>query len=302
MSLAPTLGDAFAIASSLCFASSNICVARGARPGAEDNGAFVSLLVTTAIAGGLWALGGAMRGFEPVTLRALAWFAGAGVFTAFIGRVFFYAAIERVGAMRSSTTKRLIPFFAVILGVAVLGEPLTAGMVAGVLLIGASFAVLLKAGARRGGAEATRAMLRAGYTYGAVSALGYATGYLLRKMGLADAPDALLGAAVGCLTGVMLFLATAAFKDDYARAVRATFTQPNRLLLAAGVLSTFGQIFYFAALGESPMSRVALVTSIEVFITLFLGALFLRRREAITPALLLAAVLGVGGTACVIAL
>jgi uncharacterized membrane protein len=120
--------------------------------------------VTTAIAGGLWALGGAMRGFEPVTLRALAWFAGAGVFTAFIGRVFFYAAIERVGAMRSSTTKRLIPFFAVILGVAVLGEPLTAGMVAGVLLIGASFAVLLKAGARRGGAEATRAMLRAGYT------------------------------------------------------------------------------------------------------------------------------------------
>jgi drug/metabolite transporter (DMT)-like permease len=121
-------------------------------------------------------------------------------------------------------------------------------------------------------------------------------------MGLADAPDALLGAAVGCLTGVMLFLATAAFKDDYARAVRATFTQPNRLLLAAGVLSTFGQIFYFAALGESPMSRVALVTSIEVFITFFLGALFLRRREAITPALLLAAVLGVGGTACVIAL
>jgi drug/metabolite transporter (DMT)-like permease len=300
LSLAPTLGDAFAIASSVCFASSNICVARGSRPGAEDNGAFVSLLITTAIAGSLWALGGATRGFEAVTPRALAWFAGAGVFTAFIGRVFFYAAIERVGAMRSSTTKRLIPFFAVILGVAVLGERLTAGMVAGVVLIGASFAVLLRSAGRRGTADAPRAVLRAGYAYGAVSALGYATGYLLRKMGLADAHDALLGAAVGCLTGVVLFLATAAFKDDYARAVRATFAQPSRLLLAAGVLSTFGQIFYFAALGESPMSRVALVTSIEVFITLFLGALFLRRREAITPALLGAAALGVAGTACVI--
>ena len=51
---------------------------------------------------------------------------------------------------------------------------------------------------------------------------------------------------------------------------------------------------------DEPMSRVALVTSIEVFITLFLGALFLRRREAITPALLGAAALGVAGTACVI--
>jgi drug/metabolite transporter (DMT)-like permease len=300
LSLAPTLGDAFALASSLCFASSNICVARGARPGAEDNGAFVSLLITTAIAGCLWAALGVARGFTPVTWHAIAWFAGAGVFTAFIGRVFFYAAIERVGAMRSSTTKRLIPFFAVILGVTVLGERLTAGMVAGVVLIAASFAVLLRSGARRDAGAAPRAVLRAGYAFGAVSALGYATGYMLRKMGLADAPDAMLGAAVGCLTGVLLFLATAGFKDDYARAVRATFAQPSALLMAAGVLSTGGQVFYFAALGESPMSRVALVTSIEVFVTFFLGALFLRRREAVTPALLLAAVLGVGGTACVI--
>ena len=302
MSFAPTLGDAFAIASSVCFASSNIFVARGSRPGADDNCAFVSLLITTAIAGGLWALGGALRGFDAVTPRALAWFAGAGVFTAFIGRVFFYAAIERVGAMRSSTTKRLIPFFAVILGVSVLGERLTTGMAAGVVLIGASFAVLLKSGARGDAGAAPRSRLHAGYAYGAVSALGYATGYLLRKMGLADAHDALLGAAVGCLTGAVLFVATAAFRSDYARAVRATFAAPSRPLLVAGFLSTFGQIFYFAALGESPMSRVALVTSIEVFITLFLGAVFLRRREAVTAPLVLAAALGVGGTLCVIAL
>ena len=301
MSLAPTPGDALAFASCLCFAASNIFVARGSRPGADDNGAFVSLLITTAIAGSLWALRGAVRGFEPVTWRAIAWFAAAGIFTAFIGRVFFYAAIERVGAMRSSTTKRLIPFFAVILGVAVLGERLTAGMVAGAVLIAASFGLLLRSAARREAGDAPRGLLRAGYAYGAVSALGYATGYLLRKMGLADAHDALLGAAVGCLTGAALFVATAAFKADYARAVRATFAQPSRPLIAAGVLSTFGQVLYFAALDASPMSRVALVTSIEVFVTLFLGALFLRRREAITPPLLAAAALGVAGTLCVIA-
>src|SRR5205085_10705331 len=107
------------------------------------NGAFVSLLITTAISGLGWMAVGMARGFEPVTMRVLLWFAGAGVFTAFVGRVFFYASVERLGAMRSSTLKRLNPFFAVILGVLVLSEPITRGMGIGLALIVASFAVLL---------------------------------------------------------------------------------------------------------------------------------------------------------------
>jgi drug/metabolite transporter (DMT)-like permease len=297
------LGDFFTVLSSLFFAVSNVTVARGARPDAQDNGAFVSLLITTAIAGTCWLALGAARGFEPVTARALLWFAAAGVFTAFVGRVFFYASIEKLGAMRSSTMKRLIPFFSVMLGVGVLGEKLTGGMLIGMALILASFAFLL-GGATRGaaGAPARERGLNAGYVYGPVSALGYASGYLLRKMGLADAHDALLGAAVGCLVGVLLFLAAAAFRDSYARAVRGTFARPNAWLIAAGVMSSLGQIFYFAALNENPMSRVALVSSIEVFITLFLGAVFLRKSESVTPALVLAALLGFAGTAAVIAL
>ena len=295
------LGDLFTLLSSVFFAASNITVARGARPGAEDNGAFVSLIATTLIAGAAWVGAGLVRGFEPVTGRALLWFAGAGVFTAFVGRVFFYAAIEKLGAMRSSTMKRLIPFFSVMLGVGVLGERLTGGMLAGLALIVASFAFLLVGAQRRTSPGAARERgLNAGYIYGPVSALGYATGYLLRKMGLADAHDALLGAALGCLVGVVLFALTAAFSASYARAVRATFARPNPWLIGAGVLSSLGQIFYFAALNENPMSRVALVSSVEVFITLFLGAVFLRKSESVTPALVFAALLGFAGTACVI--
>ena len=296
-------GDLLTLGSSLCFAISNINVAQGNRtPGQEDNGAFVSLILTMLIAGILWAAVGLVRGFEPVTWRALAWFAGAGVFTAFVGRVFFYASIEKLGAMRSSTMKRLIPFFAVMLGVGVLGERLTAGMVAGMVLILASFALLVAAARRssaRGDTQGKRG-INAGYVYGPVSALGYATGYLLRKMGLAEAHDALLGAAVGCLAGIALFLATAGFSATYAKAVRATFARPNPWLIVAGVMSSFGQIFYFAALNLNPMARVALVSSVEVFITLFLGYVFLRKREAVTWPLVGAAMLGFAGTACVI--
>jgi drug/metabolite transporter (DMT)-like permease len=298
------LGDALAIASAACFALSNVAISRGARPGGDDNGAFVSLLLTSAIAGLGWVALGLERGFEPVTARALLWFAGAGVFTAFIGRVFFYASVQHLGAMRSSAMKRLNPFFAVVLGVLVLGESLTGGMGVGLALIASSFAVLVIGGwkGQRGEAAegAVRRLLNVGYVYGPVSALGYATGYLLRKMGLAEAHDALLGAMVGCIVGTLLFLATAAFKGDYAKAVRSTFARPNSWLVGAGVMSSFGQILYFAALSESPMSRVALISSIEVFVTLFLGAAFLRKRETLTPALVLAAALGFAGTAFIV--
>ena len=301
-SVAPLLGDALAIASAACFAISNVTIARGARPEAEDNGAFVSLIITTVISGAGWLVVGLARGFEPVTARALLWFAGAGVLTAFVGRVFFYASVQRLGAMRSSTLKRLNPFFAVVLGITVLGEQLTGGMTIGMLLLIASFAVLMVGGGeqRAGATRGTSFLARFGYLYGIISALGYASGYLLRKMGLAEAHDALLGAMLGCFVGVVLFVATAAFNAGYARAVRATFARPNYWLMGAGTMSSFGQILYFAALNESPMSRVALITSMEVFVTLFLGFAFLRKHEKLTPALVVAAMLGVAGTAFIV--
>ena len=297
------LGDLLALASALCFAGSSVTVARGAPPGAEDNGAFVSLLITVAIAGALWLAAGLARGFTPVTPEALAWFAGAGVLTGFVGRVFLYSSVQRLGAMRASALKRLQPFFAVLLGMLVLGESLRGAAAAGAALILASFVVLVVSTGNTDGNAGPlgRRLLNAGYLYGPVSALGYASGYLLRKMGLAQAPDALLGAMVGCIAGAALFALTAAFRPRYAAAVRATFARPNPWLIGAGVLASFGQILYYLALNESPMSRVALLASMEVFVTLFLGALFLRRRERLTPGLVAAAALGFGGSAAIVA-
>ena len=291
-------GEILALLSATFFSIANVTLARGTVPGDEDNGAFVSLLVTAAIAAVCWIALGLTHGFAPVTARALAWFAAAGVLTAFIGRVFGYASVQYLGAMRASTTKRLSPFFAVGLGVAVLGERLTAGMAGGMLLIVASFGLLVWRGAGRKG-QATRES-RIGYAYGVASALGYAAGALLRKMGLAEAPDVFLGIVVGMLVGAAMFLAAAAFNRGYAAAVRATFSRWRPWVLAAAVMSSFGQIAFFAALNESTVSRVSLITSMEVFITIFLSVIFLRRRESLTPAVFAAAVLGFLGTAAII--
>ena len=297
-------GDALALASAAAFACANVLIARGSRPEGGDNGAFTSLLITAAIAGAGWIVAGLARGFEPVTWRALAWFAGGGVFTGFIGRVFYYASVQSLGAMRSSAMKRLNPFFAVLLGVLVMGDAISGTMTVGLAMIASSFVVLVGAAWQRGApavAQGPRSgALHWGYVYGPVSALGYSTGYLLRKMGLAEAHDAWLGACVGCLVGALFFVITAAFNRDYARAVRATFQRPSGWLLAAGVMSSAGQILYFFALNWSTISRVALLGSMEIFVTMFLAWLFLRKRESLTPSLLAAAALGFGGGAFII--
>lgn len=299
------LGEAYAFASASCFAAANVTIARGAVRGAEDNGAFLSLLITIAISGACWAFAGTVRGFPALTGAALLWFVTAGVLTAFIGRVFLYASVQDLGAVRASALKRLNPFFAALLGIAVLGEAVSPGMAVGMLLILASFGILVQGEFRArvlssGPNAAGGALANLGYVYGLASALGYAAGNLVRKLGLNETPDAFLGTMLGTLTGAFLFVAAGAFRPSYRKAVRATLRRPSPWLVLAGVLSSAGQILYLAALNASDMSRVAMVASMEVFVTLFLTAVFLRAREHITRGVIVAAALGVAGTGCLV--
>ena len=294
------MGEWFALGSALCFALSNVAVVRGAKRGSDDNGAFLSLLLTAAISAIGWLWTSAVHGTAPISLHGVLWLAAAGVFTAFIGRVFLYASIQHLGAIRASAVKRLNPFFAVLLGVAVLGEQLSGHVVWGALLIVASFGLLMQAqwrGAAPAGAG-PNPRLNLGYVYGPLSALGYALGYLMRKAGLQDTPDPFFGAMVGTLVGAALFMFAGRWSEAYRRAVQATWRRPNPWLYAAGAMGSFGQILYFAALNASPMSKVALVTSMEVFFTIGLSLLFLAERLSWRVAL--AALLGFAGTALLV--
>src|SRR5581483_5818452 len=236
--------------------------------------------------------------------------------TIFLGRVFLYASIQYLGAVRASAIKRLNPFFAVLLGILVLGEPLTAGLAAGGALIFTSFALLIRHSlvtARRLAPDAAmpeknfwgrarKAWGTAGslgYFYGPVSALAYAVGYVGRKKGLEEIPDPFFGTLVGGLAGLLAFLAAALFQKSYRAALAAALRRVSGWLFAAGVFSSLGQICYFAALNHSTISRVAMISAMEVFITMFLSFLF-GGRERLGLPVIGAASLGVLGTAFIV--
>lgn len=311
------MGELFAILSASFFAAANLTITRGATSQSQDNGAFLSIVMTALISGVLYGWVYAFRGTPAVTAAGVYWFAAAGLLTVFLGRVFVYASIQYLGAVRASAVKRLNPFFAVLLGVLVLGEPLTAGLVIGMGLIFSSFIMLIQhslAAAREVAPEAalprrklwrrTQSTFTAagnlGYFYGPVSALAYATGYVGRKKGLDETPDPFLGALIGAIVGVLAFLAAALFRESYRTALRSAVTRFNGWLFAAGVFTSLGQICYFIALMNSTISRVALITSMEVFITIFLSIWVFRLRERFGIAVLGAASLGVLGTAFIV--
>ena len=305
------MGEFFALFAAVCFAAANVTITRGVREGGQDNGAFLSILLTALVAFAALLVAGNGAGGPAHDVRGLMWFAVAGVLTAFIGRVFLFASVQRIGAIRASAVKRLNPFFAVLLGVWVLGETVGGMMLPGMVLIFLSFALLAYDSLRApqqaspGAPKAPPLTFLAtlgnlGYLYGPISAFAYAWGYLARKQGLMHIPDPYLGTMVGALAGTLAYLLAAAFLDSYRKAVLNTFIRFNGWFMFTGMLASFGQLSYFVALQHSTVSRVALIVSMEVFLTIFFSVWIFRAREKLNAVIVAAAFLGVAGSVLIL--
>lgn len=295
-------GDAFALLAALCWATANLTIARGARS-STDNGAFLSILLTGVLSGGAWLAFGGPAGLAAAAAvpAAWGWFGLAGLLSLFFGRVFLHASLHWLGAVRGSSIKRLAPVFSVVLAVVVLGEVLDMSLVLGMLLIFAAFGLLVAESRGSSPAPGTVGFGNPGLWYGVVSAFAYASGNIARKWGLEVLPDPALGVFVGALAGIAMYLLTALFADGYRQAVIRTFRSFNPWLLASGILASCGQLLFFVALDRSTVTRVTLLASSEVFITMALSAWIGTSRDRLTPAVWLAAGLSLAGTILLVA-
>lgn len=298
------MGELFAIFSMTLFSFANIMINRGAEKGARSRGAFLSIIISAVVASILWFGVGLVQGFPTINSTAVLWFSLGGLLTMIVGRVFLYASIQSIGAIRASAVKRLNPVFSVILGVVLLNEAISGRMAFGMVLIFASFAILVHQTFRQNARSADHSALQhvaaLGYLYGPVSALAYALGYVTRKQGLIAMPDPVFGTMVGAWVGLAGFLVVSAIIPSFKNDVRKTFSSFNLWLLLAGLAGTFGQICYFVALQYIAVSKIALITSMEVFLTIFLSVIVFRHREGLSRDVVIAAGLGIAGTASII--
>ena len=290
------------------FAAANISIGTKHQGHASRGGAFLSICITFVLSFTVWLALGLQGEFEPLNGVAVGWFAIAGILTALVGRIFLFASLRHLGAVKGAAIKRLNPLFSVLLGVWLLGEVISSQMALGMALIIASFVVLIRqslqatreADAGLVPAGTLNRIANLGYFHGPISALAYASGYVARKQGLLVMPDPVLGTMVGAVTGMVLFCLLATAITSLRSDVRATFTELNPWLWLAGLFTSFGQLSYFAALKYTSISKIALITSMEVLVTMFLTRVVLRSDGKLPPDVVLAAALGVIGTVLVI--
>ena len=105
----------------------------------QDNGAFLSILLTAVIAGVAW--------HERAMVRR------RGDFDDFHRPGISLCLGQHLGAVRASAMARLNPLFSIMLGVLLIGEAFDVAMLIGMLLIGFSFAVLNRQSLKTRGAE-----------------------------------------------------------------------------------------------------------------------------------------------------
>jgi drug/metabolite transporter (DMT)-like permease len=107
------LGQGLALASAFCFAVANVLIARSS--GRRDSrGVVFSVLVTAVFAAVIWL---ATESLDMQAVASTSWWKGvalyalAGVLSMVVGRSFLYTSVRRLGVVRSSTVKRMNPFF-----------------------------------------------------------------------------------------------------------------------------------------------------------------------------------------------
>lgn len=290
------LGETLAVLSALSFAMFNVVVS-GTSRSRGDNGVLFSVVVTICFSFALFLVLEAGRINITATRNTFAgigFFAFAGISAMVFGRTLVFDSIRRLGATRASAVKRLNPFFSVFLAAVFLSEAVTRFDLAGLAAIALAFAILIRDSFRNGG-NGTNNSGPVAYLIGAGAALAYAVSYIGRKAGLdlMDAPA--LGTFISALSGFLGFVALAIFIPRYRSMFRGLFRNVDREVMAAAVLVSLGQILMFAALAHEKVSTVVMISSLEVFFSLFLATVILRTENRPAPAILVAATLAIIG-------
>ena len=295
-------GELFALCAAFSFGLANVAIAKDAPAGNGEGGVFLSAILTAllaAVAGGLSGQSILAIDTGQALWAAIGWFTVSGLLSTVGGRVTLFRSVELAGVIRASTTRRLMPVFALILSFLILGETasLTAGL--GMLLVAASFVLVLwdnRAALRRHSDESrTQSLIFAGLAFGVLSAALYSISLVVRKFGLAAVPNGFFGAFIGSLVALLYYFAKGMVSDATRRMVRRTLTRPTLWQFLAALSMAVGQITQFAALMFTGAARVAFINSVEIYISAALAVLVFRTEGVPGVPVLIAMSVAFGG-------
>jgi uncharacterized membrane protein len=251
-------------------------------------GAVVTVGVAAIVALVAAAVEPASRSARP---RDLAFFALAGLIAPGASQLFYTLATRDAGASRTSVVVGGAPLVAVAMAIALLGEPVELGLVAGALLIVLGGLALV-------GERIRPADFRArGLAFAAATALLFSTRDNLVRWYAADSrASSAAGATTALVAGTLsiaAFVLLSGRRRQRQRPLRAGAFVPAGLLFGLSYLSLFEAYF------RGRVSIVSPLVATESLWGVLLAALVLRRSELVGPRLIAGAALIVAGGALI---
>lgn len=316
------IGPFFAFLTAVLFGVTNVIIRRGIPAASTGHGILVITFTNVAVLAPFLMGNALLRGWPGgrPSAAAIAWFAAAGIAGPMFGQLMLLSSIGRIGASRAGAVKSAAPVITVLLAFLILGETLNAVSVAGMCMVFAGLSLLMVHMWRRGGLEpvpealmadtpplgllasprpAVRRDLVVGLVMGALAATGFGASQFLRKVGMEQLPDAALGAMISALTALVTVLLMQRVRPFTRAAWVELRSKTTSWMVLAGLTTAAGQLLFFMALDTLEVSRVALIVSADLVITIMFAALLLRRYERVTPTVALSAIFVLAGVVAV---
>jgi drug/metabolite transporter (DMT)-like permease len=223
---------------------------------------------------------------------AVFYFLAAGVIGPFLGRVFLYKGIDRVGSAVSSTLFEDRPLFAVFAAVFILGERLTSPIGAGLFLMMAGTILI---SLEKSGGQIDKEWSKRDLIFPLAAGACYGVAQVFRKMGLNVSPTPLVGVMVQNV-GAMASIPLLAFTGGRQNEAFSNNKKVWSIFSVVAILQILAQWCLFKALDLGTVVVVSPLSSLSSFFALLLTALFLRKLEKVTWKIVIGAILIVGAT------
>lgn len=282
--------------SALAFAVTFVLVRVGVRSASSGTALWVTLTINAIV---LW--GWSLIAYGPQFDHWWEWryFMLAGLFAPLLGRLFQFQGMARLGANITTPLTLTHPVVTVILAILFLGEDVTyLGLLGALLVVLGSIAIGSEGG--KGNNRSLSSLPRSYLALPLLASLSYGISMVFRKVGIHVADvDAVTASAVTMTTSWLLatlyLLATRSFGTIRCNRRESVF------FLIAGIVSSFGPVFAYAALPHAGLVVLAPVAATTPLFVLVVSYMFIRADEIFTPRVVLGTMATVAGVILVTA-
>ena len=274
------IGSVFALLSAMCFALNAIFLRRAViNVAAVRVGILISVPMAVPLLFLIIALSGRMQSLLNFTWKGYFWLSLAGIVHFVVGRTLNYKCIQLVGANIANILSRSDILISVVIGVAVLREPLSWSLAIGVLLIltGITLTGLNPQRSQQVSETLYRIPARA-FALGLGAGFSWGIAPIMVKLGLEGTASPIAGALIS-FTAATAVLTLSLLNRQTRAAIAGTSVVAAGLFFAAGLLSFAANFVRYLALKLAPASVVTpLASTVPVFVLIFSFA-FNRRLE-----------------------